>query len=62
MDILNAQRPSCLEVEPGVWHGWQALEDNTVLTSVASHTYNRDNPDEERVGPYEFDDWKVEMR
>jgi hypothetical protein len=32
-----------------------SLEDNTILCSVASHEYNRQNPDEARVPPNAFD-------
>jgi hypothetical protein len=33
-----------------------SLEPDTVLCSVASHEYNRNNPDEERVPPNSFED------
>lgn len=52
--VLDGMRPQVLTVPPGYWHGWQALEDNTVLNSVASHTYNHKQPDEERIDPYSF--------
>lgn len=52
---LSASKPQLLVVPPGVWHGWMALEDHTVLLSCASHIYNRDCPDEERCPSDDFD-------
>jgi dTDP-4-dehydrorhamnose 3,5-epimerase-like enzyme len=55
-------------VPPGVYHGWMSLEDDTIMLSVASHVYDREHPDEERVSPHAFDDlfgkdvWQVEAR
>lgn len=53
--VLTARRPALLAVPPGVFHGWMALEDGTVLLSGASHVYDRANPDEVRVPPDRFD-------
>lgn len=54
--ILTDRRPQTLVVPPGCWHGWMSLEDDTVLLSVGSEVYNRNQPDEERVPPNTFDD------
>ena len=40
--------PTLISVPPGVWHGWCALSDTTLL-SIASAPYNRSDPDEERT-------------
>ena len=37
------------EMPPGIYHGWMSLEPDTLLLSTASHVYNRDKPDEERI-------------
>lgn len=54
--IGSSRRPQLIVVPPKVYHGWMSLEDNTVMLSVASHTYNHAKPDEYRVDPYTFDD------
>ena len=55
-DILigSNRRPSLIVVPPGVYHGWMSLEPDTLLCSIASHEYNKENPDEERVSPDSF--------
>ena len=61
--IASARKPRLIVVPPGVYHGWMSLEDNTHLISTASHTYNRDKPDEIRIPPDSFGDlWTVKGR
>ena len=61
--VLGDKRRQLLIVPPGVYHGWMSLEDDTLLISVASHTYNREDPDEERVSYDSFGyDWSVLAR
>lgn len=61
--ILDGKRPKVLTVPPTYWHGWMALEDDTILLSTASRVYNKENPDEERVSPYSFGvDWSIKMK
>lgn len=48
---LSARKPQLLVVPPLYWHGWMSLEPGTLLISMASHEYNREKPDEERI-PY----------
>jgi dTDP-4-dehydrorhamnose 3,5-epimerase len=57
-DILigSSRKPSLIIVPPGVYHGWMSLENDTLLCSIASHEYNREKPDEERVSPDSFQD------
>jgi len=65
---LSDRKAAVLHVPPGVWHGWMALEPNTLLLSVASEPYCGDGriyerPDEERLPASAFDAcWKVEAR
>jgi dTDP-4-dehydrorhamnose 3,5-epimerase-like enzyme len=64
---LSDRCPARLDVPPGVWHGWMALEPNTLLVSVASEPYKGDNRegvlDEERVPATTFGaDWRVEAK
>lgn len=61
--ISTARNPKLIAVPPGVFHGWMSLEDHTQLISIASHTYNRSDPDEERMPADSFGDvWTVEAR
>lgn len=50
---LRATKPQLLIVPPTIWHGWASLEDDTLLLSIASHEYNAEEPDEERIDPYD---------
>lgn len=61
--ILTQRNPSLIVVPPGIYHGWMALEDNTLLISTASEVYNRTKPDEERKPFNSFNyDWKVKFK
>jgi dTDP-4-dehydrorhamnose 3,5-epimerase len=61
--IASERRPRLIVVPPGVYHGWMALEDDTQMVSTASHTYNREQPDEIRISPDSFGDvWTVKGR
>ncbi len=58
--VTSMRRPRLIAVPPGVYHGWMSLEDDTQMISIASHTYNRENPDEIRVSPDAFGDvWTI---
>ncbi len=58
--VIGQRNPTLLAIPPGVYHGWMALEDDTQMVSIASHTYNRANPDEVRIPPDSFGDvWTV---
>lgn len=61
--IASSRNPKLIVVPPGVYHGWMSLEDDTILISIASHTYNREKPDEIRIPPDSFGDvWTVKGR
>ena len=61
--VLSDRKPSLLIVPPGTWHGWMAVEDETVVVATGSEVYNRANPDEVRVSPDVFGDvWAVKGR
>lgn len=70
VDILvsSARKPSLIVVPPGVYHGWMSLEPDTLLCSVASHEYDREQPDERRI-PHDcfqdligHDPWRIIAR
>lgn len=61
--VLTERKPSLLVVPAGTWHGWMALEDNTLVVATGSEVYNRESPDEIRVPPDVFGDvWTVRGR
>jgi len=61
--VLSEKNPSLLVVPPGVFHGWMALEEHTILLSTGSHVYNREKPDEQRVSYDSFEvDWSVKPK
>ena len=58
--VIGERNPTLLVVPPGVYHGWMSLEDDTQMVSTASHTYNREQPDEVRIPPDSFGDvWTI---
>lgn len=61
--ILTQRNPSLIIVPPGIYHGWMALEDHTLLISTASDVYNRKKPDEARVPYNSFGyDWSIKFK
>ncbi len=61
--VITYKNPSLIIVPPGVFHGWMALEDNSILVSTASEVYNRKKPDETRM-PYDSFgyDWSIKFK
>ena len=47
--VLDSRKPQMLTVPVGWYHGWMGLVEDTILLSVGSELYSRENPDEERV-------------
>lgn len=61
--VVGERKPALIVVPPGIYHGWMSLEDDTQMISIASHTYNREKPDEVRIPPDSFGDvWTVKGR
>ena len=61
--IMTPRNSSLIIVPPGLFHGWMALEDNTVMVSIASEVYNREKPDEVRVPYNSFGyDWSIKFK
>lgn len=66
--VATDRKPVVLHVPPGVWHGWMALEPNTLLLSIASQPYmghgrTLEKPDEERLPADSFGAcWQVIAR
>ena len=47
--VLTSRKPQLLVVPPGVFHGWMSLEPDTILLSIGSELYDKEDPDEVRV-------------
>ena len=61
--VLTERKPSLLVVSPNTWHGWMALEDDTIVVATGSEVYNRQQPDAVWVSPEVFGDiWTVKGR
>ena len=61
--VIGERNPVLIAAPPGVYHGWMSLEDDTQLIGIASETYNRQDPDEERLPPDHFGDvWTIKGR
>lgn len=61
--ILSRQNPSVLTIPTGVYTGWVSLEDQTIVLGISSEAFDKDNPDDERLDPFNFGDvWKVNPR
>lgn len=61
--ILSTLNPSVLTVPVGVYTGWMSLQDSTVVLGVSSEPFDKENPDDERLDPFAFEDvWKVKDR
>lgn len=64
--VTSARQPKLIVVPPGVFHGWMSLEDDTLLCSVGSELYDKN--DEVRVSPDSFlaafgdDPWEIQGR
>lgn len=61
--ICSEKTPKMIIVPPEVYHGWMSLEDDTIMISIASEVYNKENPDEIRISPDSFGHvWTVKGR
>ena len=61
--ILSTLNPSVLTVPVGVYTGWMSLQNDTVILGISSESFDKENPDDERLDPFAFEDvWKVKDR
>ena len=61
--ILSTLNPSVLTVPVGVYTGWMSLQNDTVILGISSEPFDNENPDDERLDPFAFEDvWKVKDR
>lgn len=60
---LSTLNPSVLTVPVGVYTGWMSLQNDTVILGISSEPFDKENPDDERLDPFAFEDvWKVKDR
>jgi len=61
--ILSTLNPTVLTIPTGVYTGWISLQDGTVILGISSESFDKENPDDERIDPFAFGDvWKVKNR
>ncbi len=61
--ILSTLNSSVLTVPVGVYTGWMSLQNDTVILGISSEPFDKENPDDERLDPFAFEDvWKVKDR
>ena len=53
--VVDERAPVMITVPANIWHGWMSLKQETMLISVASACYDKDNPDEVRTTPDALD-------
>ncbi len=62
--ILDSNNPLLVQIPPGIYHGWENMEDEeAIVISLPDLPYNYENPDEFRVDPFNNDiplKWKAE--
>jgi len=59
----EAGENALLCIPQGVWHGQMSLSEVTYLVNIPSEPYDRNHPDEIRVGVSEFPDvWTIKNR
>jgi dTDP-4-dehydrorhamnose 3,5-epimerase len=56
---INEAAPALVQIPSGIWHGFQAVNDETFLLHLNSEPFQFDTPDEERIAP---DDPRVPYR
>ena len=60
-EYLSDKNFRVLEIPPGIYHGYKALEPNSVLMYYLTEKYNPDDEIRARVGDFN-EDWNVENK
>ena len=60
-EYLSEKNPRVLEIKPGIYHGYKALEPGSILLYYLTEKYN---PDDEKRAPvgYFNEEWKAENK
>lgn len=60
--IISLERPLLVRIPPGVYHGFKcAGKEEAIVVNTVTEPYNKDNPDEFRVDPFDNNipfDWR----
>ena len=60
-EYLSDKNPRVIEMIPGVYHGYKALEPNSILCYYLTHKYNPDDEIRAKVGEF-GEDWGTENK
>ena len=60
-EYLSDKNPRVLEIKPGIYHGYQALEPNSILLYYLTDKYNPEDEIRARVGDF-GEDWGVKNK
>lgn len=53
--ILSPRNLLAVVIPPGYWHGWKNIgEGDALMVNCVSECYDPENPDDERMDPYEI--------
>lgn len=60
--IIDLENPILVQIPPNVYHGFKCIGDKeAIIINTITKAYNRENPDEYRIDPYDNDipyDWR----
>ena len=60
-EYLSDKNFRTLKIPPGIYHGYKALEPNSIMMYYLDEKYDFEHPDEEKVLPGHFgESWEVE--
>ena len=60
-EYLSDKNMRVLEITPGIYHGYKAIEPGSILLYYLTHKYNRDDEIRAKVGDF-GEDWKTENK
>ena len=60
-EYLSDKNPRVIEMKPGVYHGYKALEPNSILLYYLTHKYNPEDEIRAKVGDF-GENWMVENK
>ena len=60
-EYLSDKNPRVIEMVPGVYHGYKALEPGSILCYYLTHKYNPDDEIRAKVGDF-GEDWSIENK
>ena len=62
-EYLSDKNFRTLKIIPGIYHGYKALEPNSIMMYYLDEKYDLDHPDEEKVLPGHFgENWGTESK